>query len=411
MIDFIIFGFTLVAVSCAIVVPLGLVLRHFGLILGSDHLATGEFADSSLSSEYKPPTWQPILSFAPAFVSRREIENLQKSLRQLADGDMDVAFEPSSYGGELAEIAHSIDTLRRSLFEMRKLEEIRKSEEEELLLRQRDDFRKLANEFDASIGRVKDLLDTTSANLEETSERMFVSTETDSSQSTDKDNTAQFDLRNIQAMASAAEELAASIVEVGGQARRSSQTAAQAVLDASETDNRIQQLAIAVDDIVEVLAFISDISDQTNLLALNATIEAARAGEAGKGFAVVASEVKTLATQTAKATGEISGQIQSIQGATRESAGAIKRIGQTIERLDDIGTDIAAAIERQTAATQEISRNAGELAQGTSQVSANIDGVASTAAETQQTAEQIRFSSEELLKQMTHLRSILNRLF
>src|SRR5581483_3187990 len=148
---------------------------------------------------------------------------------------------------------------------------------------------------------------------------------------------------------------------------------------AEETNGKVQGLADAAQKIGDVVRIISEIASQTNLLALNATIEAARAGEAGKGFAVVASEVKTLATQTAKATDEITGQVQSIQSATSSSAAAIKGIGQTINRVSEISTTIASAVEEQGAATREISRSVQQAAQGTQEVSTNITSVRTAA--------------------------------
>jgi methyl-accepting chemotaxis protein len=183
--------------------------------------------------------------------------------------------------------------------------------------------------------------------------------------------------------------------------QESSRIASEAVDQAARTDHRINELSQLANRVGDVVKFITAIADQTNLLALNATIEAARAGEAGRGFAVVAQEVKALATQTAKATEEISGQISGIQAATQDSVGAIKDIAKTIGRIAEIAAAVAAAVEEQGAATQEIARNVQQAAQGTSQVVANIGDVNRGAGETGAASAQV-LSSAQLLANESH---------
>jgi methyl-accepting chemotaxis protein len=154
---------------------------------------------------------------------------------------------------------------------------------------------------------------------------------------------------------------------------------------------------------------IEEIASQTNLLALNATIEAARAGEAGKGFAVVASEVKTLATQTSRATEEITSQISAVQAATQNSVQAIDRIGETIRSISSISGSIAAAVEEQTAATREIARNVEHAAQGTGHVTENIQAVSQAASQTGEAAAGVLGSAEDLARQSDQLRNELER--
>ncbi len=175
----------------------------------------------------------------------------------------------------------------------------------------------------------------------------------------------------MQTVAAAAEELSSSISEISRQVGQSAEIGRKAVDEARHTNDDVQGLADAAQKIGDVVSLITDIAGQTNLLALNATIEAARAGDAGKGFAVVASEVKSLATQTAKATEEIATQIAGMQEATTSAVEAIKRIGE----IDEIATSIASAVEQQGAATQEISRNAQQAAAGTQEVNGNIGGL------------------------------------
>jgi methyl-accepting chemotaxis protein len=171
----------------------------------------------------------------------------------------------------------------------------------------------------------------------------------------------------------------------------------------------VQGLSAAAAKIGDVVKLISDIASQTNLLALNATIEAARAGEAGKGFAVVASEVKSLASQTAKATDEISAQVAAMQGATTEAVQAIEGIGGTIGAINEIATAIALAVEQQGSATQEIARNVQEAAQGTGKVSSNIVGVNAAAGKTGAAASQVLVSAEQLSGQAASLRADVDR--
>jgi methyl-accepting chemotaxis protein len=205
-------------------------------------------------------------------------------------------------------------------------------------------------------------------------------------------------------VAAAAEELAASVQEVGSQASQSSHIAQNAVRQAAETDGKIDGLSDAVKKIGEVARLINDIASQTNLLALNATIEAARAGEAGKGFAVVASEVKNLASQTAKATEEISSQIAMVQTATSEVIQAITTVRNSIAETNTVAASIAAAVEEQSATTKEIAANTNQAANGTSEVSRNIEGMTVVASQTGAAANQVLSSASGLAEQAETLR-------
>ncbi|AZI37872.1 putative methyl-accepting chemotaxis protein [Caenibius tardaugens NBRC 16725] len=213
---------------------------------------------------------------------------------------------------------------------------------------------------------------------------------------------------NVQSVANAADELSAASAEIGEQAARSAQTARQAVEEADATRGTVDRLAQAARRIGDIVALIRDIADKTNLLALNATIEAARAGDAGKGFAVVASEVKSLATQTALATEEISTQILDIQDATGQSVDAIQSIGRTIDNINAISGAIAAAIQQQTSATAEISRNVQQAATGTTEISSSIVRVTQSATDTGQTAERVLAASGSLTEQAMTLRSVVD---
>jgi methyl-accepting chemotaxis protein len=209
---------------------------------------------------------------------------------------------------------------------------------------------------------------------------------------------------NVSSVASATEEMASSVNEISRQVQDSARIASEAVNQARKTNDRVGELAKAAARIGDVVELINTIAGQTNLLALNATIEAARAGEAGRGFAVVASEVKALAEQTAKATGEISQQISGIQSATQESVNAIKEIGDTIGRMSEISSTIAAAVEEQGAATQEISRNVQQAANGTTQVSNNIGDVQRGVSEAGSASSQVLTAAQSLSGQSSRLK-------
>ncbi|MBI3446050.1 MAG: chemotaxis protein, partial [Magnetospirillum sp.] len=194
---------------------------------------------------------------------------------------------------------------------------------------------------------------------------------------------------NVQTVAGAAEELSSSINEISRQVASSAQVSQEAVAEAERTNALVHGLADAARNIGEVVTMIGDIAGQTNLLALNATIEAARAGEAGKGFAVVANEVKHLATQTARATSEITTQVSAVQAATDQAVAAIGSIGAIIERINEVSAAIAAAVEEQDATTRDIARNVHEAAEGTRDVSRHVVDVTSEAGATGKTANDV----------------------
>ena len=214
---------------------------------------------------------------------------------------------------------------------------------------------------------------------------------------------------NVQTVAAASEQLSSSIAEISRQVAQSSQIARGAVAEAERTNATVNGLVDAAQKIGAVLQLINGIAGQTNLLALNATIEAARAGEAGKGFAVVASEVKSLANQTAKATEDISVQIASIQEVARGSAEALNGIGATIGRINDIVITVAAAVEQQTAATQEIARNVHEAARGTRSVTETIGSVTGGASETGSLAEEVLGAAGNLHREADRLRESVDQ--
>lgn len=207
---------------------------------------------------------------------------------------------------------------------------------------------------------------------------------------------------NLQTLSVAAEELAASVQEISRQTVRSVQAATKTT---QQTDLIVRDLVDGAQKIGDIVGLITSIAAQTNLLALNATIEAARAGDAGKGFAVVAGEVKSLATQTSRATEQISGQIASIQATTRGAVDALARIAADIGQVSEIATVIASAVEEQGAATAEIARNANEVSANTGRVSSNVAGLAGNAEEVRSAASRVLGASGSLGEETTRMMS------
>ncbi|MDR3435198.1 nitrate- and nitrite sensing domain-containing protein [Telmatospirillum sp.] len=209
---------------------------------------------------------------------------------------------------------------------------------------------------------------------------------------------------NVKMVASSAEELAASIGEIGRQVRQSSEISENAMKEAHRAEGRVAELAQSAQKIGAVVQLINLVASQTNLLALNATIEAARAGEAGKGFPVVATEVKILASQTANATEEISQQVLAIQSQTEDVVTVIQSIVAVIGQVHEISVGILDAVTQQSTATGEIARNVEQAAAGTAEVSSNVAGVQQSAAETGIAAQQVLQASDGLTRESSELR-------
>ncbi len=213
---------------------------------------------------------------------------------------------------------------------------------------------------------------------------------------------------NTQTVASAAEQLSASVEEINRQVVTSANMATETVEQSTEVNNMVEKLSEASNRIGDVVNLINNIASQTKLLALNATIEAARAGDAGKGFAVVASEVKSLSTQTEKATGDIRAQVQEIQTVASDAVNAIAQISGSIHNLNDVSSKIAAAVEEQGAATREISRNVNEAASGVADVTTNVTIVSDTVSKVTISSSEVTEVAKDLKKQADYLGGVLN---
>jgi chromosome segregation ATPase len=273
----------------------------------------------------------------------------------------------------------------------------------------RQHIENLTQTFGEKVGHMVGLVSSAATQLQATAESMTGTAERTMRQAANVTSAAEEASVNVQTVASASEELASSISEISRQVAQSAKIAGKAADDAKHTDSVVRALAEGARSIGEVVGLISNIAGQTNLLALNATIEAARAGDAGKGFAVVASEVKSLATQTAKATDQIGQQIAQIQAATNEAVTAIQGISSTIAEVNEIAAAIAAAVEEQGAATQEIARNIQQASAGTQDVTSNIAGVNQGASTTGAAAGEVLTAAGELSRQAEHLNGEVGR--
>jgi methyl-accepting chemotaxis protein len=327
----------------------------------------------------------------------RPIRALTVAMDKLAGGDFSVVLPGLGRKDEVGGVAAAVEKFKVVSEQKAREESEAKTRQDQTAAAQRkSEMHKLADGFEAAIGEIVDTVSSAATELEASATTLTSTADHAQQLATVVASASEEASTNVQSVASATEELSSSITEISRQVQESARVANEAVGQARTTTDRVSELSKAATRIGDVVELINTIAGQTNLLALNATIEAARAGEAGRGFAVVASEVKALAEQTAKATGEIGQQIAGIQSATEHSVGAIKDISNTIERLSEISSAIAAAVEEQGAATQEISRNVAQASQGTQQVSSNITEVQRGASETGSASSQVLSAAQML---------------
>jgi len=338
----------------------------------------------------------------------RPVARLTATMRRLAEGDLTVEAVTLDRADEIGAMADALAVFKETAIAAETLASEREAARRAESLRAQH-LAELALRFDHDVSGALDTVASAASQLEETAASMASTAEQTSRQSAAATSASELAASNVNTVASATEELASSVTEIGRQVTLSTHVADKAVATAERTNRTVKGLAEASQKIGQVVELISSIAGQTNLLALNATIEAARAGEAGKGFAVVASEVKSLATQTAKATEDIAGQVAGMQRVTGEAVAAIGQIGSTIHEVSQIAAAIVTAVEEQNAATAEIARNVQQASIGTQEVSSNIAGVSDAAARTGGAANEVLQAAIRLSTQATALRSSIDQ--
>jgi len=335
---------------------------------------------------------------------QRPLVRLVAALQRMASGEIDAEIREAQRTDEIGALGRAVENIKSM---------VARKAGEEAALRQAADaaaaaarqrtMMELADNFEAAVGGIVSLVSDAAIELQATAQTMTKTATETAAQSTNVAAAAEEAATNVQTVAAAAEELGSSVSEIGRQVTGSTNLAKAAVLDADQTTQLVQVLSQTSAKIGDMVGLIANIASQTNLLALNATIEAARAGEAGRGFAVVATEVKELASQTARATDEIARQIGAVQGVTEQAVDAIATITARIREIDTVATSIAAAVEQQGAATQEIVRNVAQASTGTSAVTGNIVGVAQASEQTGAAAAHVLSSASALSRQSEHL--------
>jgi methyl-accepting chemotaxis protein len=326
----------------------------------------------------------------------RPLAAITAVMNRLSSGDTEVTIPGGERKDELGTMAVAVDVFRRNMIEASTLCATQEAAKQQAEIEKKALQRQLADRFEVDVKSVVGAVAKATQDMQRVAGEITASVNGTSERAAAAAAASEEASASVGTVAAATEELASSVTEIGRQVTHSSGVADGAVLKAGQTTEMVGSLTTASEKIGDVLRLIGAIASQTNLLALNATIEAARAGDAGRGFAVVASEVKELASQTAKATEEIAGQVTAIQSATGNCVTAIGGISDTIREISGIATTIAAAVEEQDSATREIARSVQQAAAGTSEVSVNIAGASQAAEQSRVLANNVLVASGEL---------------
>lgn len=334
----------------------------------------------------------------------RGLKPLTEKMQLVADGNLETDIPCPKGENEVADMAKALQFFRENLKRSKAMEAENEQRTTEMEADKRRSMNEMADGFEANVENVVAAVSQAADTMVALADTLSHASKSASDRSAEVAASSQEATGNVQTVAAASEEMTNSLAEVSQRVSQSAEMTDGAARKTVSTTETVSKLSTSAQTIGDVISMISDIAEQTNLLALNATIEAARAGEAGKGFAVVASEVKGLASQTARATEQISTQITGMQADTTAVVEAIGKIGGMIEELNTGSASIAAAVEEQHSSTQEIARNTQHAADGTQQVTANIGEVSNAIAETEQAASEVKAASSQLASEADRLR-------